>query len=121
MIYRFFFSVLLVCIKSSSLTAQTDQTRENNLKAYFVYTKAKYVEWEDIDKDSDFVVGCVGSESTGQKVYYFSVTVIPSWFSIWAIIPQPPKFSLTAIMSRFSPSLNCRISSSKRPIVPRYR
>ena len=45
---------------SSSLYAQTDQARENDLKAYFVYIIVKYVEWENIDKNSDFVIGVIG-------------------------------------------------------------
>ena len=46
---------------------------------------------------------------------------IPSTSSNLALIPQPPKLSVTAIQSSFLPSSSGRYNSSKSPTVPKKR
>ena len=45
----------------NQLIAQSETGREYELKAYFIYTFTRYIEWEDLEKDSAFVIGIIGN------------------------------------------------------------
>lgn len=57
------FIVFLFIITSSSLLAADGDDPESEYKAYFIYTFSKYVEWEDLDADSTFIIGVIGNSN----------------------------------------------------------
>ena len=57
------FIVFLFIITSTSLLAADGDDPESEYKAYFIYTFSKYVEWEDLDADSTFIIGVIGNSN----------------------------------------------------------
>ena len=55
--------VFLFIITFSSLLAADGDDPESEYKAYFIYTFSKYVEWEDLDADSTFIIGVIGNSN----------------------------------------------------------
>lgn len=55
--------VFLLIISSGFLLAANGDDTESEYKAYFIYTFSKYVEWEDLDADSTFIIGVIGNSN----------------------------------------------------------
>lgn len=55
------FSIFLLSITITPLFAQIETDIEYELKAYFIFTFTKYIEWIDLEEDSSFVIGIIGS------------------------------------------------------------
>jgi len=55
------FSIFLLFITLTPLFAQIETDIEYELKAYFIFTFTKYIEWVDLEEDSIFVIGIIGS------------------------------------------------------------
>ena len=45
----------------NQLIAQSETGREYKLKAYFIYTFTRYIEWNDLEEDSTFIIGIIGN------------------------------------------------------------
>lgn len=54
------FSIFFPYIALTPLYAQSEADIEYELKAYFIYTFTKYIDWSDLEKDSTFVIGIIG-------------------------------------------------------------
>ena len=54
------FSIFFLFITLTPLFAQSEAEIEYELKAYFIYTFTKYIDWGDLEKESTFVIGFIG-------------------------------------------------------------
>jgi hypothetical protein len=56
------FLLLLCCLTKISVMAQTGD-QESNLKAVFIYNFTKYIEWDNLTAENNFIIGIMGSSS----------------------------------------------------------
>ncbi|MEP7236608.1 MAG: YfiR family protein [Ferruginibacter sp.] len=61
MLKRISFLLLLSCFIKSSVVAQANQ--ESSLKAVFIYNFTKYIEWDNLNSENNFIIGIMGSSS----------------------------------------------------------
>ena len=55
---RLLFLTLLSCFAGNSMSQNSE--KESNLKAAFLYNFTKYINWNNSDNRSDFIIGVVG-------------------------------------------------------------
>jgi YfiR/HmsC-like len=62
MLKRISFLLLLCCITKINVMAQAvDQ--ESSLKAVFIYNFTKYIEWDNLNSENNFIIGIMGSSA----------------------------------------------------------
>ena len=61
MLKRISFLLLLCCFAKSALVAQAN--KESNLKAVFIYNFTRYVEWDNLNDENNFIIGIMGSSA----------------------------------------------------------
>lgn len=61
MLKRISFLLLLSCFLKLHVAGQTNQ--ESNLKAVFIYNFTKYIDWDNLDDDDNFIIGIMGNSS----------------------------------------------------------
>ena len=61
MLKRISFLLLLSCVIKNAVLAQANQ--ESNLKAVFIYNFTKYIEWDNLGEENNFIIGIMGSSS----------------------------------------------------------
>jgi hypothetical protein len=62
MLKRILFLLLLSCITKASVWGQA-ANQESSLKAVFIYNFTKYIEWDNLNADDNFIIGVMGSSS----------------------------------------------------------
>lgn len=58
---RISFLLLLCCFVKSSVWAQSRQ--ESSLKAVFIYNFTRYIEWDNLHAENNFIIGIMGSSA----------------------------------------------------------
>lgn len=53
--------VLFLSCLFAPLSAQSETNFEYELKAYFIYTFTRYIEWDNMEEDSTFIIGVIGN------------------------------------------------------------
>jgi hypothetical protein len=62
MLKRISFLLILCCITKASLWGQS-ANQEASLKAVFIYNFTKYIEWDNLNGDDNFIIGIMGSSA----------------------------------------------------------
>lgn len=62
MFKRVSFLILFLCSAVSIAIAQS-QGQESNLKAVFIYNFTKYIDWENVEQEDNFIIGILGTSS----------------------------------------------------------
>lgn len=62
MLKRISFLLLLCCFAKAGVWAQAAK-QEASLKAVFIYNFTKYIEWDNLGGDDDFIIGIMGSSA----------------------------------------------------------
>jgi hypothetical protein len=59
---RISFLLLLCCFAKAAVWGQT-VNQESSLKAVFIYNFTKYIEWDNLNNDDNFIIGIMGSSA----------------------------------------------------------
>jgi len=62
MLRRISFLLLLCCFTQVSVWGQT-ANQEASLKAVFIYNFTKYIEWDNLNAEDNFIIGIMGSSA----------------------------------------------------------
>ncbi len=62
MLKRILFLLLLCCITQVNVWGQT-ANQEASLKAVFIYNFTKYIEWDNLNSEDNFIIGIMGSSA----------------------------------------------------------
>lgn len=59
--------ILFLCFAKSSLLAQA-ANQEANLKAVFIYNFTRYIEWDNLNAENNFIIGIMGSSALDRSI-----------------------------------------------------
>lgn len=62
MLKRITFLLLLCCFAKAAAWGQAGN-QESSLKAVFIYNFTKYIEWDNLNADENFIIGIMGSSA----------------------------------------------------------
>ncbi len=57
--YLNIFVIILFFLNASFLSSQDVEKRKNELRAYFIYTVTKYIEWDNLSDSKYFIIGII--------------------------------------------------------------